>query len=214
MKERPILFSGPQVRAILEGRKTQTRRMIRLPKHEHVTMDDIRPDGKRWPVVVDKYNNWNDMPCPYGQPGDRLWVRETWRPVMESYRSYIEYQAGGEKELLGKDIDALTKIKKIALRFPGASKERNSEVWHPSNRMPRWASRITLEVVSVRVERLQDISDADATAEGCERSAMKVASGFMREVFRGVWTHINGADSWADNPWVWVVEFKRTEVRR
>jgi hypothetical protein len=173
MKERPILFSGPMVRAILDGRKTQTRRAIRPPM----------PWRDGWGVGLGEYN------CPYGQPGDRLWVRETWAP--KQWEKGACYRATGD------------------LLDTGHCQ------WRPSIHMPRWASRITLEVIGVRVERLQDISEADAEAEGCEPLPMcggPEVGGYncYQSGFELLWGSINGKLApWSSNPWVWVVEFQR-----
>lgn len=192
MKERPIIFSGPMVRAILEGRKTQTRRLIKL-RHG---ADVVVVDGRVWkPARVD-YAGFVD--CPYGQPGDRLWVRETFCP---DWCEKPIYKADG-----GSAIDA------------GYSREPK---WKPSIFMPRAASRITLEVTGVRVERIQDISDADAQAEGVERYGRgwkryffpvepHSAWEFPVNSFASLWDSINLVRApWASNPWVWVIEFKR-----
>lgn len=203
MRERPILFSGPMVRAILDGKKTQTRRVI--------SPVQPRADGL-WPAGRDPVPD-----CPFGRVGDRLWVRETWRPCMEAWRSYVEYKAGGP-ELDNLDRDDLLTVKKLALRFPGAKKERKSEAWHPSLHMPRWASRLVLEVTGVRVERLQEISEEDAQAEGLRPLRVDPALGWgddldvpARTKFSILWDKLNGKRTpWASNPWVWVVEFKVT----
>lgn len=180
MKERPILFSGPMVRAILDGRKTQTRRIVKpQPTNDYVTFMPLSSEL----VGVTKHggpiDNRGWLHCPYGKTGDRLWVRETWCPDVEPYT--FRYKADGGEPL---------------------------ERWRPSIHMPRWASRITLEVVSVRVERLQDISEEDALAEGItlvERGTSPV------DQFNKLWESINGPGSWEANPWVWVVSFKRIE---
>lgn len=208
MKERPILFSGPMVRAILEGRKTMTRRAVKL-RHG---ADVVVVNGQVWkPARVD-YAGYVD--CPYGQPGDRLWVRETWTCV------HGVPEAGGVPH-----TDDFVRYRADA----GAAEKLIDEIkcWHPSIHMPRVYSRILLEVTAVRVERLQDITEADAQAEGVER--VVVGSGWRRycdpdseEVgvppcgdarrsFRSLWKYINGAESWNANPWVWVVEFKRVQ---
>ena len=187
MKERPILFSGPMVRAILEGRKTQTRRIVKVrggleyigPKGcEH------EPDSWGYPHPCDDgYLTLADgIKCPYGKPGDRLWVRETWAPA--------EWPPTGPPAVYRADEGMF------------------ASQWKPSIHMPRAVSRITLEVVSVRVERLQDISEEDALAEGItlvERGTSPV------DQFNKLWESINGPGSWEANPWVWVVEFKRIE---
>jgi len=174
MKERPILFAAPMVRAILAGQKTQTRRVCK---------------GQR------ELSNAYDFPldrCPYGQPGDRLWVREAWRVCSES---------DGVKP---RDMDAAYRVwfEADAPHQPGAGRLR------PGMFMPRRLSRITLEVIGVRVERLHQISRGDATAEGCPFANMRDAESPVRW-YEGLWRLINGPGSWDANPWVWVVEFER-----
>ncbi len=170
MKERPILFSAPMVKAILSGSKSQTRRVVKPqpPANAHQVETWHHPDTKprffTWTTAGEISDQWEPLPCPYGQPGDRLWVRETW---------------------MG-------------------------------------ASRITLEVTGVRVERLQDISEADAAAEGItpypghpgrwlseHRPGLNYPSAIA--AYRDLWESINGPSSWDANPWVWVVEVKRVE---
>jgi hypothetical protein len=175
VKERPMLFNGDMVRAILDGRKTQTRRIAK-PRHcNHGS------EGQR---------------CPYGQPGDRLWVRETWSmdagAVSEDAESdwHICYKADlSVTQALCTDAECLRLY------------DSQRSAWRPSIHMPRWASRITLEITDVRVERLQVISLDDAKAEGVETT----------DQYAELWCKINGAESWNANPWVWVVAFKRVE---
>lgn len=201
MTERPILFAAPMVRAILDGRKTQTRRIVKLKPGQQV---DERDDGSSWPWTdYDGADIWHWLPCPYGQPGDRLWVRE-------SFAGSIAYERHGYplKEW-GNKLWYL------------ADGEPRSGQWtrpRPSIHMPRAASRITLEITEVRVERLNDISEADAMAEGVEGTSfleeaerMEPATGVMpgRYAFRALWESIHGPDSWTANPWVWVVGFRR-----
>jgi len=229
MSERPILFSGAMVRAILDGRKTQTRRIFKrkhgpltsMPESVHRLADcgwgfisPPEPDETRALRIIGGGPGYQ---CPYGQPGDRLWVRETWRPVMESWRSFVEYAAGGTT-LDNVNRDRLAPLTRLALRFPGARRDRNSEAWHPSIHMPRWASRISLEVKAVRVERLQDISEADILAEGVTVASIAALTGIpwsdmptLYHAWRTLWEYINGMESWLDNPWVWVVEFARVQ---
>lgn len=210
MKERPILMSAPMVRAILAGRKTQTRRIVK--RHKAVPLDYILNPS----LMVDTFLAWWQNPvydrvgftqeCPYGQPGDRLWVREAWR-TYESLDSCkprniipgagIQYEAGGTN-LSGDGGKYLF----------GAGRLR------PSMFMPRWVSRITLEIVSVRVERLQDISEQDALAEGVNvhsdhHGKPRTSIYSPVQAYADLWESINGAGSWEANPWVWVVEFKR-----
>ena len=176
MKERPILFSAPMVRALLAGTKTQTRRIVKARDLEWMDVHQ----GLREPDNAER--------CPYGQPGDRLWVRETFGHFErnENFAPGCEvfYRADGES---------------LAV-----------ERWRPSIHMPRWASRITLEVTGVRVERLQDISEADATAEGVSAIPDEMRRATPRCDFQALWQSINGPDSWAANPWVWIVEFRRS----
>ena len=188
MKERPILFSAPMVRALLAGKKTQTRRIVKARDLEWMDVHQ----GLREPDNAER--------CPYGQPGDRLWVRETFARIDGQTRPWIEtdYQATYTH---GDRLSDTLGIKKR---------------WTPSIHMPRHASRITLEVTGVRVERLQDISAADARAEGCPDKPVDGAEQASIDLLAKLWYHdlweqINGLDSWAANPWVWVVEFKRVK---
>ena len=212
MKERPILFSAPMVRALLAGQKTQTRRMVKCRYPWEIQEDD---DGKLWPwhpdyVTGGEWDGWVD--CPYGQPGDRLWVRETFSPDFANHYPFDQfwYAADNDRQL---EIEILNGVRGIF------SPESNVHVpfrWRPSIHMPRAASRILLEIVSVRVERLQDISEADALAEGvksCEAELDTVGNWYCHEeLYSMLWTKINGWEgysSWNANPWVWVVEFRR-----
>jgi len=203
MRERPILFSGAMVRAILEGRKTQTRRAIK-PQPEMLDSGDCRVRVNRdWHTGPVDYLILDVMPrfaCPYGQPGDRLWVRET-----------FGYRDDG----------------KLYFRADQTLGQFNVERWRPSIHMPRRVSRITLEITDVRVERLQNISEEDAVVEGLD-ALLYVSDGLGNWVppdgetlsstypsakhwFSCLWESINGPGSWSANPWVWVVEFKRIE---
>jgi hypothetical protein len=205
MKERPILFTGPMVRAILDGSKTQTRRIAK----EFAGRDDLDAILKRFP---------SQNGCPHGQPGDCLWVRETThrRPMLNLLTGEPlapEYD-GGAYTVDG--VDVLTPEGfDIAWWYSRKS--------CPSIHMPRWASRILLEITRVRVERLQDLSEADALAEGVEPhdvsqfalhgTSVEERAELHRQAavgpYSGLWNRINGAGSWDANPWVWVVEFKR-----
>lgn len=195
MTERGILFSGAMVRALLDGSKTQTRRPVK----------GIDPDRLGETTSKAQWAKVNrEAPesfgaryfCPYGQPGDRLWVRETWAPhpdFPETARRAV-YRADPECKY---DVDR----------------------WRPSIHMPRWASRILLEIVSVRVERLQDISDQDAIAEGiglnpCAAGVYLTGTDetMPHAAYRILWQQINGAGSWDANPFVWVIEFRRIDA--
>lgn len=227
MKERPILFSGEMVRAILDGRKTQTRRVVRLPpgyEHGEVYGYEGSHNGRHF-LACDPGPS-RAIPCPYGAPGDRLWVRETWA-------------ARGNDD--GYPVDAAGNIAKWG---PGVSLVYRADTrlgaygadvlpdggqwfnnWRPSIHMPRWASRLTLEIVSVRLERLQDITEADALAEGIRSTRLEIANMDVyhvedwptdrcgetaRDMFRSMWDSINGKRApWQSNPWVWVVTFRK-----
>ena len=180
MKERPILMSAPMVRAILAGTKTQTRRALKQVQVRSAAMPE--PEWRSVHTL-----------CPYGQPGNRLWVRESFRDARAAMLGRVLYRADGD----------------------------NICGWKPSIHMPRHLSRITLEVTTVRVERLQSISEADAQAEGvtpkwepgCSGRLMDALGGFSfrpaASAYAELWEQINGPGAWDANPWVWVVEFKR-----
>lgn len=203
--ERPILFSAPMIRALLAGTKTQTRRLLK-PQPPAGTLQvstyhhpDPRPHFYAW---TDDGHGRAELaeggwcnPCSYGASGDRLWVREAWRtePGLDRFPPReiqqggpVQYEAGPHADVLGGKL-------------------------RPGMFMPRWASRITLEITRVRVERLQDISRGDAMAEGCPFPNM-AAGPDPCDWYRDLWEQINGGGSWASNPWVWVVEFKRVPL--
>lgn len=219
MTERPILFSGAMVRALQAGIKTQTRRALKPQPSEFVGGPGVTlRDGSPAPLIalddsVEPYGR--EIACPYGQPGDRLWVRETfyawgrWETrfsakkrrdewhfedlTLESGKCY-SYSADGDGPMFERG-------KRNAGVLPGWWKR-------PAIFMPRAASRITLEITSMRVERLQDISVADAIAEGCPGGEHGDRYAAL-EQYRALWESINGPGSWDTNPWVWVVSFKR-----
>jgi hypothetical protein len=202
MAEKPILFSAPMVRAIMAGTKTQTRRIVKPQPEAQNTVYPPPPDGEwlwRHKKLDAGYCHTNGDAmlrlmrplCPYGVRGDRLWVRETWAPLTKGY----------------------------AYRADPIWNAPPADRWHPSIHMPRVASRITLEITGVRVERLQDISEADARAEGSpcvdEASGREVLfpdesrCGTFKLGYRCLWESINGRGSWDANPFVWVVHFHR-----
>lgn len=207
MKERPIIFSAPMVRAILSGAKTQTRRVVPTM----VTGGRVEYPGKRDGRGFSRVN-WLDtaegmaqaaQDCKHGRPGDKLWVKETWGAVPHMMGGVqpetLRYRADGEYQ-----------------------NERGTWRWRSSIHMPRWASRITLEITGVRVERLQDISEADALSEGVaqvvrDRLPAQQCGEYDAidvdpvELYRDLWESINGHGSWDANPWVWVIEFKKLE---
>lgn len=210
MKEHPILFSAPMVRAILEGRKTQTRRIVK-PQPWGDGEYRTAPQGcakVRWveeaqewwftPADVEDYDpspySYMAKTCPYGVVGDHLWVRETWA----HFNLWVPGPSGFGKICYRADGD-----------LRGASGPQGKpDRWRPSIHMPRWACRITLEVTDVRVERLQDISEEDARAEGVMLKGTSRYDGEARDAFEALWCSINGAESWDANPWCWCISFK------
>lgn len=209
MKERPILFTGPMVRAILDRRKTQTRRVVKPQptwsesgqrwgwSSKDGCHSFIWPNERGYPVHA-------GMPkcCPYGVPGDRLWVRETWG----WHRDFDPH-----KTQLGHGLLAWK---------AGSSGCPDTLIagWKPSIFMPRWASRITMEIVSVRVQRVQEITENDAKAEGIVTGPVGLWSGCSESdahgavaQYRKLWDSINAKRGfgWGVNPWVWAIEFKR-----
>lgn len=185
MKERGMIFNGEMVRAILDGRKTQTRRPIKW-RQTRATEIAERDDGSKWPWSEDCENScdyWH--PCPFGAVGDRIWVRETFGDC-------------GERLVYRSDTHdgAQCKVKR----------------WTPSIHMPRWASRILLEITDVRVERLNTISEEDAGREGYPADPAPYGGEMDKWLwFRQLWDGIYPEQSFKHNPWVWVIEFKRIE---
>lgn len=213
MKERPILFNGDMVRAILSGQKTQTRRIMKTQPYSvendngvaiFYASDDDETGGK---TIGEKPF------IPPAMVGDRAWVRETWAETdLPCGTPVVTYRAGGCIPI-GRQREINTDF---LINQWATSETPQPEKWQPSIHMPRWASRITLEITSVRVERLQDISIDDSFSEaspllnppfipGCyavtERGPVKA--------FAKMWGSIYGEENWDANPWVWVIEFKR-----
>jgi len=258
MTERPILFSGEMVKAILEGRKTQTRRIAKFKAREPglnfgwsgLEVGNYCTDVPASGIVLQARRGdgcWEDktypLHCPYGQPGDRLWVRETWKiaSFWEGMPMDFQYKADGaicEENRSGEfapnyeewfervNWNAEKYLKKSNCEQDEEgnyiwSADKSPLPWQPSIFMPRWASRLTLEIVKVRVERVQEISDSDIMAEGIENCQYALppycthCSGHEhlcnRDRFRDLWDSINAKRgySWESNPWVWVIEFKR-----
>jgi hypothetical protein len=216
VSERPILFSGPMVRAILEGRKTQTRRVLKPSAYLRRYNDERRLNLSGAQLLdaeahAARVNIGQGLPSPYGAPGDTLWVRETWCRKITSDGEFFggyHYAADGE-EVFAADGDGYLEVtKRGEFRSP----------WRPSIHMPRDASRLSLRIKSVRVERLQEISEEDAQAEGlsgpmidAEMDAIVNQIGLApSKAFRALWESLNAkSHPWASNPWVWVVEFER-----
>ncbi|HCF4018011.1 hypothetical protein [Pseudomonas aeruginosa] len=205
MKERPILFSDQMVRAILEGRKTVTRRIAKPVKHPD--LGNIYAPGAL--VLENEPQHVVDRACPFGQPGDRLWVREAWQGPLIS----DEEQAANQS--WWKDMTKFQDPAHCAYRASGDDNEYVDPdgyfhcKWKPSIHMPRWASRILLEITAVRVERLQDITPNQCIAEGAWREKDKELGRGQEAIaaFADLWRSTGG--DWDANPWVWVVEFKR-----
>lgn len=194
MKERPILFSAEMVRAILEGRKTQTRRVVK-PKWIPLVEEVVKING-RWVFTTLAY----DLTTPYGEPGDRLWVRESFNHFFagEHHSSCLFLASAGRPELRQGISELYAKR-----TWPG---------WKSPIHMPRWASRITLEITDVRVERLNDISEEAAIAEGCFDEKEHDGS-LPSQIYMQLWDSLNEARGygWDTNPWVWVIEFRRVK---
>ncbi|ECP8217449.1 hypothetical protein F7T48_05485 [Salmonella enterica] len=204
MKERGMIFNAEMVNAILSGRKTQTRRPIKW-KQTRFTEIAERDDGSLWPWAEDCERGgdiW--FACPYGEIGDRIWVQETFRVHSRATDvATLVYRASVRNSWTEQ-----THRVPIAV----CDKPATPEKWTPSIHMPRWASRILLEITDVRVERLRDLSEEDAKSEGITPPAGGVLPGWEYRInFRDLWMDIYGTDSWEANPWVWVIEFKRVE---
>lgn len=212
MKERPILFSGDMVRAILAGRKTQTRRVVKAP----FVIDEHPETGALWPLCPsycnDGDNEGQPISCPFGSPGDRLWVRETWASGYSKgcwgtvFKADVAFVQGSRQHEKGPHFNAND--------LPPWTK------WRPSIHMPRWASRLSLRVTSVRAQQLQDITEEDIIAEGVnidwERVARMEAAptpatrrSVVRADFAVLWDSIYADRApWESNPWVWAIGFE------
>lgn len=225
MTERPIIFNGDMVRAILRGEKTQTRRPV---KPQPVFLPDALPPRWRWKsrrFIAE----WVDMAgglgmqdfCPFGQPYDRLWGRETWRLAdpdgddatsKDVYGPYAPFVGGnGSRKICWRVIYRATS--------PESHPKYGKALWTPSIHMPRWASRITLEIIDVRVERVQDINESEAQAEGVRPAFSHpgldgvVSQPSYRWGFWRLWDKLYAERGlgWDVNPWVWAITFRRVE---
>lgn len=226
IKEYPILFSTPMVQAILEGRKTQTRRVVKIDGMLSYT--GMKPLSTHECGSVFYFWGNKEITCPYGQPGDVLWVRESFLWVfLDHAHDLLEGS---------KDRSRYAYKASVHSDWMEYAKEKYGYKWKPSIHMPKSACRIFLRITNVRVERLHDINEADAKQEGvevkeygshpffCTRdySYKKNSNGFwpgfcadtgdqFSRSFKSLWRSINGEQSWNDNPWVWVIEFERVE---
>lgn len=194
IKATPILFSAPMIRALLEGRKTQTRRPVK-----GTALDWLDAAGFDPAFVAAPENGL----CPYGSPGDLLWCRETWQGFIQTSYEYDEW-----REAEASDIADSSHLE---VEYRATSDSQPSR-WRPSIHMPRWASRLTLELTGVRVERLSGISEVDAFAEGvrnCGYEQMEQHEpGEGKALYQSLWESLHGEGSWATNPWLWALEFR------
>ncbi|WP_210452564.1 hypothetical protein [Pantoea ananatis] len=223
-KERPILLNAEMVRAVLDGRKTQARRIMKVqPDSPNFGLLRITDSTKRSDIgkyhwaesnATGKHTRSALFTCPFGAVGDRLWIRETWQGPLVSYDDAYS---------MFKDPKPYQKVENCVYRADGDQYPEFTDAddnlrqgWRPSIHMPRWASRITLEITGVRVERLNSMKEQDAIAEGCSGGHNSIPgyhySATPHEHFHHVWQSICGEESWQANPWVWVIEFKRVEA--
>lgn len=224
-RERPILFSGPMIQAILEGNKTVTRRVIK-PQTELRPGTMLGPTRQR---IETAYWHWKDewwwqdpqpsmiAKCPYGQVGDLLWVRETWAMFSSSHDFEYGWEGIGLVDVGIPKSKPKGRSLAVVYKADGYYAEEG-ETWRPSIHMPRWASRLTLEITNVRVERVQDISEQDAVSEGVTFDKERLdpysiwpAHMRPRSAFRELWDSINSGRGygWDANPFVWCISFKR-----
>jgi len=221
MKERPIVMTGSSVRAILEDQKLQTRRVMKPQPYfshdnwwfEKKGMVYALPNGKEF--CTPALGIWDV--CPYGRAGDRLWVKETWRVVntfdgLRPSEISSQFAEGRTASVWYKYPVWMCNDKEYEKKFQGR--------WRSARFMPRWASRILLEITDIRVERVQDITEQDAIAEGFEKSyyykplsSSREVLNYARDSFGEGWDSINEKRGfgWDVNPWVWVIEFKVVE---
>lgn len=211
MTERGMIFNGEMVRAILDGRKTQTRRQVKFPFKDRNLGCELSGNE-----LAGELSSGNYLNSPFGKPGDRIWVRETFQGPLfdfDQMDAYCKDSAPFEKA----QFCVYKADGKPAPEFFDADDNLHC-CWRPSIHMPRWASRILLEITDVRVERLNAISQEDAQAEGMELTGWRPTysdpdSGgevwTPYDNFAQLWSSIYGEESWQGNPWVWVIEFKR-----
>ncbi len=225
-KEKPILFNTEMVRAVLDGRKTQTRRVIKTDISNalsaKVAFSEYGEKSVRWDALMDDKDDfyYRRFRCPYGKVGDRLWVRESWADVTGAFED-----ADDMRDVAFKADDSVWNCygQMVYLEKLGDS-GIFVDKWKPSIHMPKWASRITLEITDIRVERIQDITETDAEAEGIEcfdpendQAVCRMPGtdkwdwNFATDVFRELWDSINEKRGYSleSNPFVWVIEFKK-----
>lgn len=226
MKERPILMSAPMVRACLDGSKTQTRHIAPV---ESFDIKDAGNEMVTWAISFSKavgpsrslasYSGGRysaddatrivaSQFCPYGKPGDHLWVREAHQVRMISEENGNKWHAS----VAYRADDAYAQVEIQRATYQKLESAGSKSGWTPGIHMFRWACRLELEITGVRVERLQDISEGDSIAEGCREPACGPDYKLSKKwAYRELWNDINGAGAWDANPWVWVVEFKRVK---
>ena len=232
MSSHPLILTAAEVRAVLNGTKTQHRVRVKFTRPPPWQIMDESDDGQPWPFFQDEFGDYHPMHCPFGVPGDLLWVRETWGLLrgadeLITFEGAIpEFEPGAGQTVLGL----------VPVPFYRADSEKPQIVsgnglgkpwhWRPPLSMPRWASRITLAVESVRVQRLQDISEEDAKAEGARfhdgrgvghsgwRLDDRDVHADARSAYGRIWIEKHGRESWSRNDWVFALTFKCTEGER
>lgn len=223
MKERGMIFNSEMVKAILDGRKTQTRRIVK-PQPELTKGSGFSWNGALYGAGSDDREtnrNFAHIKCPFGKPGDRIWVRETWALLGNEDGCCVDWNDNlckGDEKTAARIYRAsceqrpgdygLWSIPDNAYWKPHTENEKFEGAWRPSIHMPRWASRLLLEITDVRVERLRSMSQDDARAEGVIAASGPMEAGLA---FRELWESIYGEESWKANPWVWCISFKRIE---
>ena len=218
MSSHPLILTAAEVRAVLSGTKTQHRVRVKFTRPPPWQIMDESDDGQPWPFYQDEFGDYHPMRCPFGTPGDTLYVKEA--------HAWVDYLVGSE---LDDPVCVAFKADQTAYSFAGGKPIKLDTYAWPWDRikwrspalMPRWASRLTLAVESVRVQRVQDISEEDARAEGMPWSDGNPGSFGPRymvvaaqNVFRHSWYAKHGADSWTRNDWVFALTFKCTEGER
>jgi len=193
MTERGMIFNAEMVRAVLDGSKTQTRRIMKVQPHAGIRNSVFVKSGF-------EDGHGKELVCPFGAVGDRLWVRET----------FMNLKGTGIESTTGQFEGFAYRADTPPGSYGDMARKDYGLKWTPSIHMPRRASRITLEITGVRVERLNDISEDDAKAEGAPTECCVIGDKHFLG-FRSLWRSIYGADSWQANPWVWIIEFKRVE---